>query len=367
MYNMFLVLLACIATMIGSLITTALFKRIAVRINAIDRPQTGHVHDKEMPTMGGVAIFVPFYLTLFFLLPVPFGQLLPIFIGSLIVLVTGMLDDWFDLPPTVKLLGIVLAVFVLYFMGDIALETMTFPFVGIVEFQSWDLPFTILWIVGFSNAMNLIDGLDGLASGISMIALMTMGIIGFFFLTIEEVSVSVMIFVLVAAIAGFWPYNFQPASIFLGDTGALFLGYMVGVFSLQGLKNASLISLILPVVILGIPITDTLFAIIRRKLNRQSFKMRDKHHIHHRLMSLGLSHRQTVLAIYCVSAIFSVIAMLYNFSTFWGGVLITIGVILGVELFVEIIGLVGKERRPLLKLLRQFGNRLNNKSKFPNG
>jgi UDP-GlcNAc:undecaprenyl-phosphate GlcNAc-1-phosphate transferase len=210
--------------------------------------------------------------------------------------------------------------------------------------------------------MNLIDGLDGLASGVSMIALTTMGIIGFFFLTIEEVSVSVMIFVLVAAIAGFWPYNFQPASIFLGDTGALFLGFMVGVFSLQGLKNATLISLILPIVILGIPITDTLFAIIRRKLNRQSFKVRDKHHIHHRLMSLGLSHRQTVLAIYCVSSIFSVIAMLYNFSTFWGGVLITLGVVIGVELFVEIIGLVGKERRPLLRRLRQFGNRLNNRS-----
>lgn len=362
MYNMFLVLLVCIATMMSSLIFTAIFKRIAFKINAIDHPQSGHVHEKEMPTMGGVAIFVPFYLSLFFLLPVPRSQLLPIFIGSLVVLLTGMLDDWFDLPPIVKVIGILIGACFLYFMGDIALETMTFPFVGIVEFHSWDLPFTLLWILGFSNAMNLIDGLDGLASGVSMIALTTMGIIGFFFLTIEEVSVSVMIFVLVAAIAGFWPYNFQPASIFLGDTGALFLGFMVGVFSLQGLKNATLISLILPIVILGIPITDTLFAIIRRKLNRQSFKVRDKHHIHHRLMSLGLSHRQTVLAIYCVSAIFSVIAMLYNFSTFWGGVLITIGVIVGVELFVEIIGLVGKDRRPLLKLLRQFGNRLNKPS-----
>lgn len=362
MYNMFLVLLVCIGTLIGSLVTTAIFKRFAKKINAIDLPQAGHVHKKAVPTMGGVAIYLPFYFALFFLLPIPRSQLIPTFISSTIVLITGIIDDLFDLKPVLKLLGIILGACVLYFMGDVALETMTFPFVGIVEFRSWDLPFTILWLLGFSNAMNLIDGLDGLASGVSMIALTTMGIIGFFFLTIEEVSVSVMIFVLVAAIAGFWPYNFQPASIFLGDTGALFLGFMVGVFSLQGLKNATMISLILPLVILGIPITDTLFAIIRRKLNRQSFKVRDKHHIHHRLMSLGLSHRQTVLAIYCVSAIFSVIAMLYNFSTLWGGVFITIGVVFGVELFVEIIELVGKERRPLLKMLRQFGNRLNRRS-----
>lgn len=363
MYNMFLVLLVCIATMIGSLIATPIFKKITIKEKRKSFSEASSFEPKqrkEMPTMGGVAIFIPFYLALFFLLPVPHSQLIPIFLGSLIVLITGMLDDWLDLSPSLKILGILAGAAVTYFMGDIALETMTFPFVGVVEFRSWDLPFTLLWILGFSNAMNLIDGLDGLASGISIIALMTMGIIGFFFLTIEEVSISVMIFVLAAAIAGFWPYNFQPASIFLGDTGALFIGFMIGIFSLQGLKNATLISLILPVVILGIPITDTLFAIIRRRLNKQSLKTRDMHHIHNRLMSLGLSHRQTVLAIYCVSAIFSVIAMLYNFSTFWGWVFITIGVILGVELFVEIIGLVGENRRPLLKLLRQFGERLNN-------
>lgn len=363
MYNMFLVLLASIATMIGSLIVTPIFKKITVKEKRKSAPLESYLDDnkrKAMPTMGGVAIFIPYYFVLFFLLPVPYSQLVPIFLGSLIVLITGILDDWIDLRPSLKVLGILAGAAVTYFMGDIALETMTLPFVGMIEFHSWDLPFTLLWILGFSNAMNLIDGLDGLASGISIIALMTMGIIGFFFLTIEEVSISVMIFVLAAAIAGFWPYNFQPASIFLGDTGALFLGFMIGVFSLQGLKNATLISLILPIVILGIPITDTLFAIIRRRLNKQPLKTRDMHHIHNRLMSLGLSHRQTVLAIYCVSAIFSVIAMLYNFSTFWGGLFITIGVILGVELFVEIIGLVGEDRGPLLKLLRQFGERLNN-------
>jgi len=236
---------------------------------------------------------------------------------------------------------------------------MTIPYFGTINFGVWEMPFTILWIVGLTNAINLIDGLDGLASGVSMIALTTMGIIGFFFLTISEVSTSIMIFVLVSAIAGFWPYNFQPASIFLGDTGALFLGFMIGVFSLQGLKNATLISLILPIVILGIPVTDTLFAMIRRKLRKQSISTADKNHIHHRLMSLGLSHRQTVLAIYCVSAIFSVIALLYTFSTLIGSILLTIFVLIGVELFVEIIGLVSETKRPLLKLVEAFGRKLN--------
>lgn len=359
MYNMFIVLMVCIFTMISTLILTPVFKVVTRAFNILDVPEERRVHDKGMPTMGGITIFIAFFFSSFVLLPIPYSQIVPLFAGASVIVITGMIDDKYELKPLVKLIGIITAAGLVYGLGDVALETMTIPYLGTLSFGSWQMPFTILWIVGLTNAINLIDGLDGLASGISMIALLTMGVIGFFFLTVEEVSVSIMTFVLVAAIAGFWPYNFQPASIFLGDTGALFLGFMIGVFSLQGLKNATLISLILPIVILGIPVTDTLFAMIRRKLNRQSISTADKNHIHHRLMSLGLSHRQTVLAIYCVSAIFSVIAMLYNFSTLIGSILLTIFVMLGVELFVEIIGLVGEDRRPLLKRLKDFGRKLN--------
>lgn len=361
MFDMFVVLLVSIFTMITSLILTPVFTRLARRWGIIDdpEPKARRIHDKRMPTMGGITIYLSFYLAAFFLLPIPDSQLIPLFLASSLIVVTGMVDDIFELSPVLKLLGIVSAAALIYFFGDVALQTMTFPYFGTVSFGAFQLPFTILWIVGFTNAINLIDGLDGLASGVSMIALTTMGIIGFFFLTIEEVSVSVMIFILVAAIAGFWPYNFHPASIFLGDTGALFLGFMIGVFSLQGLKNATLISLVLPVIIMGIPITDTLFAMIRRKVNKQSIVVADKSHIHHRLMTLGLSHRQTVLAIYSVSAIFSVIALLYNFSTLIGAVLLTVFVIFGVLLFVEIIGLVGEDKRPILDILKEFGRKLN--------
>lgn len=359
MYNMFLVLLVCIFTMLNTLILTPIFKMAARQLKIVDEPESRRIHEKTMPTMGGLTIYISFFLSAFFIISTSGTQLLPIFVGATIIVVTGMIDDLFELKPLVKVTGILAGAASVYILGDIALETMTFPYFGTLEFGAWQMPLTLIWIVGLTNAINLIDGLDGLASGVSMIALTTMGIIGFFFLTIEEVSISIMIFILVASIAGFWPYNFQPASIFLGDTGALFLGFMIGIFSLQGLKNATLISLILPIVILGIPVTDTLFAMIRRKLNRQSISTADKNHIHHRLMSLGLSHRQTVLAIYCVSAIFSVIALLYNFSTFIGSVLLTVFVLLGVQLFVEIIGLVGEERRPMLRQLRKFGKRLN--------
>jgi len=361
MFDMFVVLLVSIFTMITSLILTPVFIRLARLWGIVDdpEPKARRIHKKSMPTMGGITIYLSFYLAAFFLLPIPDSQLFPLFIASSLIVITGIVDDIFELSPVIKLLGIISAAVVIYFYGDVALETMTFPYFGTVSFGGLQLPFTVLWIVGFTNAINLIDGLDGLASGISMIALTTMGIIGFFFLTIEEVSVSVMIFILVAAIAGFWPYNFHPASVFLGDTGALFLGFMISVFSLQGLKNATLISLVLPVIIMGIPITDTLFAMIRRKVNKQSIVVADKSHIHHRLMTLGLSHRQTVLAIYSVSAIFSIIALLYNFSTLLGSILLTVFVIIFVLLFVEIIGLVSEDRRPILDKLKHFAEKLN--------
>ncbi len=361
MFDMFVVLLVSIVTMVISLLLTPIFKRLALKWGIIDdpEPKERRVHEKKMPTMGGLVIYVSFYFATFFLLPIPYSQLVPLFAASTLIVVTGVIDDLFELSPLLKLLGIIAAASLIYFYGDVALETMTFPYFGRIEFGSFQLPFTIIWIAGFTNALNLIDGLDGLASGISMIALTTMGIIGFFFLTIGEVAVSVMIFTLVAAIAGFWPYNFYPASIFLGDTGALFLGFMIGVFSLQGLKNATLISLVLPVIIMGIPVTDTLFAMIRRRLNKQSIVSADKSHIHHRFMVLGLTHKQTVLAIYSVSIIFSIIALLYNFSTFIGSILLTLFVVFGVILFVEIIGLVGDENRPILNIIKSFARKLN--------
>ncbi|WP_035618893.1 glycosyltransferase family 4 protein [Lacticigenium naphthae] len=351
---MFFVLIMCVFTMVISLIVTPLVKKLAVTVGAVDNPNKRRVNIKPMPTIGGLAIFISFFISAFFLQPLSTQTVLPVFIASSFIIVTGLIDDIKEISPLAKILGIVIAATIIYYFTDIKLEMITIPIFGEIHFGVLSLPMTLIWILGITNAINLVDGLDGLASGISIIALSTMGIIGFFFLGFENVEISIMLFTLVAAIVGFWPYNFFPASIFLGDTGALFLGFMIAVFSLNGLKNVTFISLVIPIVILGIPITDTLYAIIRRKLKKLPISAADKHHIHHRLMGLGLSHRQTVLAIYSLGIIFSIIALLYKMSTFWGTIILSIGVIVGVEIFVEVIGLIDPGRTPFLNFVKKL-------------
>src|SRR5699024_4657593 len=150
---------------------------------------------------------------------------------------------------------------------------------------------------------------------------------------------------------------FHPATIFLGDTGALFLGFMIAVFSLQGLKNATFISVLTPMFILGVPITDTVFAMIRRRFNNQPISSADKMHLHHRLLSLGFTHRGAVLTIYALAMVFSFIALLMNYASTWAIVLLVISTVIGLELFIELIELVGENRQPLMRSLKFLGNR----------
>jgi UDP-N-acetylmuramyl pentapeptide phosphotransferase/UDP-N-acetylglucosamine-1-phosphate transferase len=273
----------------------------------------------------------------------------------------GIIDDIRELSPKAKLAGIFAASLVIYFLAGIRMNQVTLPIIGSFELGWWSFPITIIWIIAITNAVNLIDGLDGLATGVSIIALFTMGIMAYFFLNWTNVYVAIWIFVLVAALMGFLPHNFHPASIFLGDTGSLFIGFMMAIFSLKGLKNVTFVTLLMPVVIMGVPITDTVYAILRRLLNKKPIMQADKHHLHHRLMQLGLSHRQTVLVIYGLSLVFAFIALLYPLSTLWGSILLTIGVLIGLELFIESIGLLGDNRQPLLKAIQKFVKRLEKK------
>lgn len=360
MYNMFHVVIAWIITMIVSVAITPLVRIFAFKIGATDKPNLRRVNTKEMPSIGGLAIYLSYFISMFFFQPLPKEQVTPLFIGATIIIITGIIDDIREISPKMKLLGILLAAFVIYFVADIKMTTVSLPLVGIFDLGWLSFPLTIIWILAITNAINLIDGLDGLASGVSIIALSTMGIIGYFYLNVMNIPITIMIFTLVFATLGFLPYNFNPAKIFLGDTGALFLGFMIAVMSLQGLKNVTVISLIIPIVILGIPITDTIYAILRRYLNHMPISSADKHHMHHRLMNLGLSHKQTVLSIYGIALLFSMIALLYPLSTKWGSVLLTIALLFGLELFVELIGLVGENRRPLLDTLRKLNKKNKN-------
>jgi UDP-GlcNAc:undecaprenyl-phosphate GlcNAc-1-phosphate transferase len=330
-----------------TILLTPLIKKLAIRIGAVDKPNQRKVHMKVMPRLGGLAIYISFIAGVLLLQP-DSPHSLPILLGSLIIVLTGIIDDIRELSPRVKLMGQLAAALVVVLSG-IHVEFINLPFGGQLEFGIFSIPLTILWIVGVTNAINLIDGLDGLAAGVSSIALLTISGMA---IIMGDAYVTVLGLILMASTIAFLFYNFYPAKIFMGDTGALFLGYMISVLSLLGFKNVTFISLIIPALILGVPISDTFFAIIRRLVHKQPLSAPDKSHLHHCLLRLGFSHRQVVLIIYAIAAMFSLAAFIFSMATLWGS-LIFIGVILiTIEIFVESIGLVGKDYKPLLNFIK---------------
>ncbi|HEM6339297.1 TPA: undecaprenyl/decaprenyl-phosphate alpha-N-acetylglucosaminyl 1-phosphate transferase [Streptococcus suis] len=361
-------IMVIITTMVISAIATPLVRFLSFKVGAVDNPNARRINKVPMPSAGGLAIFIAFTLAALWFLPgivthvnfhgTYFDYILPLVVASTIIVVTGFIDDVKELTPAPKMLGIVIAASIIWFFTEFHFDSFKIPFGGpFIIFPTWLSFFlTVLWIVAITNAVNLIDGLDGLVSGVSIISLTTMGIVSYFFLHDSNIFLTLTIFILVAAIIGFLPYNYHPAIIYLGDTGALFIGFMIGVLSLQGLKNSTAVAVVTPMIILGVPITDTVMAIIRRKLSGQKISEADRMHLHHRLLSLGLTHRGTVLVIYAISFIFSLTSLLLNVSSRVGGVLLVLTMGLGVEVLCELIGIFGENRTPLLNVLRFIGN-----------
>lgn len=236
---MFNVIVKLFLTMILSAAITPFVVKLAYILGAVDKPNARRVNIKPMPTMGGLAIFIAFNFSTFVLLreQFPTHELFSVFLAECIIILTGIIDDIRELSPKAKLAGILAAALVIYFLAGIRMNEVTLPIFGSFQLGWWSLPITIIWIIAITNAVNLIDGLDGLATGVSIIALFTMGVMAYFFLNMTNVYVAIWIFAMVAALIGFLPHNFHPASIFLGDTGSLFIGFMMAVFSLKGLKT----------------------------------------------------------------------------------------------------------------------------------
>ncbi|WP_105107769.1 glycosyltransferase family 4 protein [Streptococcus suis] len=361
-------IMVIISTMVVAAIATPLVRFLSFKVGAVDNPNARRINKVPMPSAGGLAIFIAFSLAALVFLPrivthinyhgTYLHYILPLIVSSLIIIITGYIDDVKELGPAPKMFGIVLAATLIWFFTEFHFDSFKIPFGGpLLIFPSWLSFFlTVLWIVAITNAVNLIDGLDGLVSGVSIISLTTMGIVSYFFLHDSNIFLTLTIFILVAAIIGFLPYNYNPAIIYLGDTGALFIGFMIGVLSLQGLKNSTAVAVVTPMIILGVPITDTVVAIIRRKLSGKKISEADKMHLHHRLLSLGLTHRGTVLVIYAISFLFSLTSLLLNVSSRLGGVLLVLTMGLGVEVLCELIGIFGENRMPLLNFLRFIGN-----------
>ncbi|WP_043929965.1 glycosyltransferase family 4 protein [Bacillus sp. EB01] len=333
-----------------SILLTPSIIKLAYKLGAVDKPNKRKVHTKLMPRLGGLGIFISFVIGILILQPYsPYH--LAIVLGSIIIIITGILDDIYELSAKKKFLAQLAAALVVVLYGGIEVNFINLPFGGKLDFGVMSVPITILWIVGVTNSINLLDGLDGLAAGVSSIALISISAMA---IVKGDAYVMSLGFIVLVSTIGFLFYNFHPAKIFLGDTGALFLGYMIAVLSLLGFKNVTFISFIIPVIILGVPLSDTIFAIVRRIVKKAPLSAPDKSHLHHCLLNLGFSHKKTVLLIYGISALFGLAGFIFSMATMWGSLLILTLTLLAVELIVESVGLVDKNYRPLLNMMRNI-------------
>ena len=288
-----------------------LVKKIAEHINALDIPDARKVHTKPIPRLGGLGIFIGF-LVGYMIFGQSTIQMNSILIGSFIIVLTGMIDDIKPISAKAKLLGQIFASCVIVFYGNILLNNVTI--LGLdINFGIFAYPITILFIVACTNIINLIDGLDGLSGGISSIFYLSTIVICFFQSRFMELEL-VLSLIMLGSTLGFLVHNFHPAKIFAGDSGALFMGFTIAVISLLGFKTTAITSIFIPLMILAVPILDTFFAIIRRLLKHQSISTPDKQHLHHQLLKMKFSHRNTVLIIYLITALFSTASILYTLN-----------------------------------------------------
>ena len=295
-----------------ALILTPAVIAFARQTGALDKPDARKVHVRPIPRIGGIGIYAAFMASILVQLifadvtPEFMTSLIGLMIGGTIIVAIGIIDDYCDLPAKVKLLGQIFAAAVLVIGFDVRIDVITDPFGDYIYLEFLAIPATIFWVVGLTNTVNLIDGLDGLAAGVSSTA------VTIFLVAMEEgiPFVAMVTAALAGAAVGFLYYNFNPARIFMGDTGSMFLGFMLAGISVVGaVKSAATIALIVPILALGLPILDTTFAIVRRARNHRPIFKPDKGHLHHRLLAHGFTQKQAVLLMYVVSALFGLCAI----------------------------------------------------------
>ena len=282
-------------------------KKIAFSINAVDVPGGRHIHKKITPKLGGLGIFLGFIIGYMI-----FGEhtvfMNGILIAAFILIVMGIIDDITELSPLTQFTGQLIATCVVVFYSGLLIKNVS-AFGLYIDFDILSYPLTIFFILGCINCINLIDGLDGLSGGICSIYYLTIGIIA---IIQNKTGLDfVFAFTMLGATLGFLIYNFNPASIFVGDCGSNFMGFMVAIIALLGFKNVTMTSFIIPLIILGIPILDTLFAIIRRFLKHQPLFKGDKFHLHHQLLNRNFTPKQTVFIIYGIDTLFAFASILY--------------------------------------------------------
>lgn len=334
--------------LLGALVLMPAVILLAERTGAMDAPNARKVHKKPIPRIGGLGIYAGFMAAIIFV-ALKFGldgeqlkEIVGLVVSGSLIVVLGLIDDYKNLPAKVKLAGQFVAAAVLVLIFDVRIDFMTDPFGDYIYLDNLPIPHlavpaTIFWLVGLTNTVNLIDGLDGLAAGVASIASFTIMLIA---LEQNFVLVAVMTAALAGSAVGFLKYNFHPAKIFMGDTGSMFLGFMLAGISVTGaVKSVAAIALIVPIFALGLPILDTTFAIVRRIRGGVPIFKPDKGHLHHRLLSVGFTQRQAVLLMYVISALFGLSAIALTAVSCQIAVLILLVVIAAIIYGVKKLGI----------------------------
>ena len=355
-------LLAFIASLLTATALTPLARVLALRFGAVSNPGGRHLNHRTTPRLGGLALCLGWCLPLavIFRLHSPaadalLGQgakLAALVAGGLLMCVVGALDDLRGLRAVQKLAAQMLAGGLAYALG-FRIDAIALPLVGTLPMGVFALPVTLLWIVGITNAVNLIDGLDGLAAGVTFFAALTSFIVAYLS---GSTFVALLMAALMGAVVGFLFFNFNPARIFMGDSGSYFLGYLLATTSLAGSvqqKASTTVSLLVPVIALGLPIFDTLFSMLRRFLERRPIFSPDRGHIHHRLLEIGLTHRRAVMLLYGVSIVLAGGAIGVSLGRSWevGVALFSVSVV-----FVALVRFLGYFQ--LLHVRRRQSSRL---------
>ena len=334
---------AFVIALVVALVVTPLVILLANKTGAMDAPDARKVHKKPIPRIGGLAIYAGFMAAIIFV-AARFGfdaesikETVGLTLSGSLIVAVGLIDDYKNLPAKVKLLGQIIAAAVLVLIFDVRIDFVTDPFGDYIYLEWFALPATMFWLVGLTNTVNLIDGLDGLAAGVAAIASFTILLIA---LEQNFILVAVMTAALAGAAVGFLKYNFHPAQIFMGDTGSMFLGFMLAGISVTGaVKSVATIALIVPIFALGLPILDTTFAIVRRVRGGVPIFKPDKGHLHHRLLSVGFTQRQAVLLMYVISALFGLSAIALTAVSYQIAVLILFVVIVAIIYGVRKLGI----------------------------
>ena len=326
-------LLAFVVALAGSAALTPVVRRIALRADLVDRPRNRGLSDRPVPLLGGIAILAGVVLAAVLELP-DTAVTRAILGGAAVITLVGALDDRFELPAWAKLIGQVVAALIPVLSG-VVVTNFTLPFLGHIDLGGAAKPLTLLGLVFLMNVVNFSDGIDGLAAGVCTISSIAFSIIAF---DLGQNAAAILAALIAGASLGFLFYNFNPASIFMGDSGAMLLGYLLGCVIVQGtLKTNAVIALVFPLVILAVPFVDTTFVVLKRVKYRRPVYVADRWHLHHRMSNIGFSQRRTVLYLYGWTVIMAGLAVALrfvpysdhhgHFHTGWTAAVIAFGVL----------------------------------------